>query len=109
MSVPGTASNPLYTEHNTIGTATTGAGSNAPTGTSAQVVAANTSRRGLSIVNTGTVDVSLGLGATAVAGSGILLAANGGAWDGLISGVLWTGAVNAITTTGTGALGVVEV
>ena len=75
--------------------------------TSTSVIAANATRKGLSVENTGTVPISLGLGAAAVAGDDIVLEP-AGSWDGTISGTLFTGAVNAIAGSET-TLAVVEV
>lgn len=94
------------------GTATTAAApaTAAVTSTSAQAVAANTSRVGINIENVGSVDASFGLGANAAAdNSGIVIKANGGTWDGLISGRLWTGAVNAKTPSGSTTLAIQEI
>lgn len=86
-----------------------GAGANPPSATSSLTVAANAARKGLNIENTGNADVSLGLGTAAIAGQGIVLKAGGGTWDGLISSVLWTGAVNSVTASGTSStLAVIE-
>jgi hypothetical protein len=75
---------------------------------SGQVLAANAARKGCAVVNTGTVPIYLGLGQTPTGTAyHIVLPACGNAndgssarWDGTISGVLWTGAVNAICTGG---------
>lgn len=74
--------------------------------TSAQALAANASRKGCCVVNTGTTVLKLGLGQTPTqTGYHISLPACGNAddgssnrWDGTISGVLWTGAVNIISS-----------
>lgn len=76
--------------------------------TSTSVLAANPSRKGSEFENTGTTTISLGLGNAAVAGDDIVLAPSG-AWNGLISGVLWLGSVNAISSAAGGTLAVVEV
>ncbi len=69
--------------------------------TSAQIVAANTSRSGLVLINTSSNrTISLGLGATAVAGSGIVLYP-GGAWT-MDDFTVTTAAINAIAS-GAGA------
>ena len=47
------------------------------TGTSSLVVPANTSRKGLVIINLGTINVSFGCGAAAALNSGITLTPNG--------------------------------
>lgn len=75
-------------------------------GASVQVLAANPNRKGLSIV-AGAAAVSLGLGAVAIVGDDITLAANG-SWDGMIGPVLWRGEVTAIAGEAT-KIAVVEV
>lgn len=97
----------VVTDVATLSTASTPATA-AVTSTSAEAVAANASREALSIVNIGTADVYLGLGAAALDNKGIVLLANGGSWDGLISGKLWTGQVRAKTASGTSTLAVQE-
>lgn len=96
-----------------VGSATAGSASApataAVTSTSAEAVATNSSRTGISIVNVGASDVFLGLGAAAEDNKGICLKANGGSWDGLISGRLWTGQVRAKTASGTSTLAVQEI
>lgn len=84
------------------------AGVSVTTSTTA-VLASVATRKGCQIVNTGTAGVTLTLGATAVAKQGIWLAANGGAWDGMIGPCLWTGIVNAISDSGTNVVTVVAV
>lgn len=74
---------------------------------SAEVIGPNPRRNGLSIVNGGESNVSLGLGAEAVSGDDIVLIP-GGSWDGRISGVLWRGAVNAVSAKAS-SLAVVEI
>lgn len=84
--------------------------------TSVQVIAANASRKGLSIQNTGTTVLKLGLGQTPTQTAyHIALRAGGAAddgsserWDGTISGVVWTGAVNAISPSAGGTVVVTE-
>jgi hypothetical protein len=71
------------------------------------VLAKNGSRKGLSIQNTGSVNVSLGLGLVAIAGHDVVLEP-GGSWDGTIGTVLWRGQVNAIAGAAS-TLAVVEV
>jgi hypothetical protein len=71
---------------------------------SSQILAANGSRKGCHVKNTGTTTLYLGLGQTptntayhiALPTSGNNNDGFGGDWDGTISGVLWTGTVNAI-------------
>lgn len=65
------------------------------TATSSQAVAANSSRKGLVIINTGANIVSLGLGTTAVYGKGITLNANGGTWE-MDEYSFCTNAINAV-------------
>lgn len=120
MTVPGTQGNALYVRNDssapvvveseaaTIATASTAATA-AVTSSSAEAVATNASRRGISVVNIGAADVYLGLGAAAQDNKGITLLANGGSWDGLISGVLWTGQIRAKTASGTSTLAVQEI
>lgn len=62
---------------------------------SAQALAANASRKGLTIVNTSPNQVSLGLGAVAVLGSGITLMPSGGVWE-MDGPTCTTAAINAI-------------
>lgn len=77
---------------------------------SGQILAANAARKGCAVQNTGTTTLYLGLGQTpTVTAYHIALPACGthddgssSRWDGTISGVVWTGAVNAI---GSGAGG----
>jgi hypothetical protein len=79
----------------------------AVSGTSAQVLAGNGFRVYAAIVNDGANVVYLGLGEAAVAGEGIRLNASGGSYE-INSQNLYLGAVNAITTSGTSTLTVVE-
>ena len=67
------------------------------TGSSSQVVASNTSRKGLVIINLGTVNVSFGCGATAALNSGITLTPNG-TWV-MDQFTFTTLAINAICST----------
>lgn len=96
----GTAvSEPLTLTH-TAATATTSTG---------EMLAANTSRRYALIQNVGSTPVFLKVGAAAVANQGIMLAANGGAYEmSAAFGNLATGAVNGITSTGSAAVTVSE-
>lgn len=76
---------------------------------SGAVLAANNLRRYALIVNDGTVDVYIKLGATAVANQGIRINANGGSYA--ISPEydnLFKGAINGITGTGTATMLVTE-
>jgi len=50
------------------------------TAASSVVVAANTARTKMVIINTGSVSVYFGIGQAAVVGSGIMLTASGGTW-----------------------------
>ena len=62
---------------------------------SGQLLAANTSRMGLTLVNTSVNTISIGIGATAVLNSGITLNASGGTW--VMDEVTFsTAAINAI-------------
>ena len=61
---------------------------------SGQIVAANSSRKGLVLINTSNEYISLGLGATAVLYSGITLAPDGAFT--MTAQTLTTGAINAI-------------
>ena len=63
--------------------------------TSGAAVASNAARRGLVLTNTSTNLISLGLGATAVLGSGITLNASGGVWV-MDEFTFTTAAINAI-------------
>lgn len=75
---------------------------------SAQVVALNASRTGLVITNThATSWLYLGIGATAVVGSGIALAPNGGCWT-MDAFTISTAAVNGIASAGTITVAVQE-
>lgn len=56
----------------------------------------NPRRIGLSLINVGSNGCTIGLGSVAKQYEGIYLAANGGEWDGIISKVLWIGALSAI-------------
>jgi hypothetical protein len=86
-------------------------------GTSAgSILASNGSRKGCSVQNTGTTVIKLGLGANP-SGTAyhIALRAGGGSddgsserWDGTISGVLWQGAVDAISSAAGGTCVVTE-
>ena len=81
----------------------------AMTGSSAAVLATNQGRKYALIVNDGSVDCYLNLGATAVAHEGIRVNANGGSYE--ISrtvGNLFTGAINGILVSGTATLLVTE-
>lgn len=76
---------------------------------SGTVLAANTNRRYALIINDGTVDVYIKLGATAVANQGIRLNANGGFYElGPSTGNLFHGAINGITASGTSTVLVTE-
>jgi hypothetical protein len=76
--------------------------------TSTEVLPANLGRQGLSIVNTGTTNMYLGLGKAAVLKEGILLEP-GGSWDGVDGDELWTGSVFGIAETGQESATVIEV
>lgn len=84
---------------------------NAPataTATSSDSVAlsANASRTGLVITNVGTVNVFFGMGVAAVANSGLALAANG-TWV-MDRYTFYSGAIHAITASGSAALAIQE-
>ena len=84
--------------------------------TSGSILAANGARKGCSVQNVGTVPVLLGFGQVPTATAYHLALPAGGSsndgssqpWDGTFSGVLWQGAVNAITAAGGGAVVVTE-
>ena len=84
--------------------------------TSGSILAANGARKGCSVQNVGTVPVLLGFGQVPTATAYHLALPAGGSsndgssqpWDGTVSGVLWQGAVNAITAAGGGAVVVTE-
>jgi hypothetical protein len=80
-----------------------------PTTSSGSVLTSNASRKYALLINIGSVDVWIKLGATAVASQGIPLYANGGFYE--ISSAnrnLYTGVINGITASGTGSLVVTE-
>lgn len=78
------------------------------TTTSAAVIATNANRTGLVITNThATSWLYLGIGATAVVGSGIALAPNGGCWT-MDAHTFSTAAVNGIASAGTITVAVQE-
>ena len=64
--------------------------------TTTVVIAENLQRQGLEVVNGSSQPVYLYPGKAAVEGEGMYLAANGGSWNGIIGGMVWTGAVNGI-------------
>lgn len=73
------------------------------TTTSSTILAANFNRKEALIINTGTVDVFLSRGGTAVVGRGIVLKAGGSAYE--INGSnLYRGAINAISSAATSLL-----
>lgn len=76
--------------------------------TSTTILAANTTRRFVAIVNDSDTDIYLALGAAAVASAGIRLNANGGSLE-LLSADMYRGAINGIhAATGTKRVTVVE-
>ena len=79
------------------------------TATSGTALAANNLRRGVIIVNDGATKcyISLNSGAAAVAGQGIMLAANGGAYTSDFT-QLYRGAITAITASSTTTLDITE-
>lgn len=77
---------------------------------SVTVIGPNPFRRGLSIVNLGPAIVFLTLGdQAAVVNTALALSASLGSWDGRLSGCLWMGSVQAISSAGGNTIGVVEV
>lgn len=74
---------------------------------SGTIVASNSSRKGLAIVNTSANTVSLGLGAAAVLNSGITLNASGGSFL-MTEYSFSTGAVNAIASAGSSNVAIQE-
>lgn len=100
LDASGSPSGTALTLTHTTATATTGSGA---------MLAANTSRRYALIQNVGSTPVFLKVGAAAVASQGIMLAANGGAYEmSAAFGNLATGAVNGITSTGSAVVTVTE-
>ena len=76
--------------------------------TSGQVVASNTSRKGLAIINLSTNVISLGFGAnTAVLNSGITLTQYGSVWETSEYDFV-TSAVNAIASLGSSVISIQE-
>lgn len=78
---------------------------------SVSVIAAHGFRLGLEITNDSTdpaAVIYLGFDGTANIGTGIMLAPNGGSWDGNHSDTLWMGAVTAICAIAGGHLAVSE-
>lgn len=79
------------------------------TTTTGAMLAANTDRQYALIQNVGAAPVFLKVGAVAVANQGIMLQANGGAYEmSAAAGNLATGAVNGITASGSSAVTVTE-
>ena len=76
------------------------------TTTSGTVAAANASRKGIVLVNLGQVNVSFGIGVTAVYGQGLTLTPNG-TWE-MKEYTYSPAAITAITQSGTAALSVQE-
>lgn len=74
--------------------------------TSAQVIGANGTRKGLVLSNTSAANIFLGLGASAVVGSGIWLA-SGAVWV-MQAETLTQGAINAIADAPNSNLGIQE-
>ena len=74
---------------------------------SAQAVAANTSRTGLVLINTSTARISLAFGTSAVLYSGITLNASGGTFE-MDEFMFDTGAVHAIASAAGANLGIQE-
>lgn len=71
------------------------------------VLPANANRKYALIINNSTVDVTICLGAVATLNVGIILKANGGAYE-INNSNLYTGAISAIAASATGALAVTE-
>jgi hypothetical protein len=79
------------------------------TTTTGAMLASNGSRKYALLVNDGSVDVYLKIGASAVANQGIRLLANGGNYEiSAALGNLFTGAINGITATGSATVLVTE-
>lgn len=75
--------------------------------TTTVLLAANASRKGLVIVNTGVKDIFIGIGASAVLNQGIYLVANGGTWV-MDDYTFTTQAINGITTSSTSNISIQE-
>jgi hypothetical protein len=75
---------------------------------SKEVLKANENRNGCQFVNISSNAIYLGLGKTAKAEEGILIAKEGGSWNGMIGPMVWTGSVTAIASSNS-TLTVVEV
>jgi hypothetical protein len=83
---------------------------------SVSILAANASRKGCSVQNTGTTRILLGLGQTptgtayhvALPACGTSNDGSSPRWDGTISGVVWTGTINGIGSAGGGTVVVTE-
>ena len=83
--------------------------SNVSVGTSSTaIVAANTARRYLVLVNSGSYPVFLGIGATAVADKGIYLAPSGGSYE-INEHNLFVKGINGIAVGGSSNVTVTEV
>lgn len=80
------------------------------------ILAANANRKGCSVKNTGTTVIKLALGQTpsqtvyhiSLPAGGAADDGAGGFWDGTISGVVWTGAISAISSGAGGTCVVTE-
>jgi len=91
-----------------INTFENGTNSNATVTTSnTVVVASNTARKYLCLVNSGSNPVFLGLGATAVADKGVYLAPNGGSFE-INTDNLFIGAINGIAVGGSSNVTIFE-
>jgi hypothetical protein len=83
---------------------------------SGQILAANAARKGSAVQNTGTTRIFLGLGAAptttayhiALPACGVANDGSSPAWDGTFSGVVWQGAVYAISSGAGGTCVVTE-
>jgi hypothetical protein len=71
------------------------------------LLAADPQRRYAILCNTGTTDCFLAIGTAAIAGSGILLKANGGSYE-LLAQNLTHAAVSAITSAGSTTVSIQE-
>jgi len=75
-------------------------------GSSTTLLAANTNRRYIGVVNTGSSDIRIRFNQAATTGTGIQLKASGGAI--VFDRVVPTGALNAISESGTNTVSVTE-
>ncbi len=102
----GTGAQHVIVDANAITTVT--AATVAVSTTSSTALAANTNRKNATFVNNGAADVTIRRGAgPAAAGAGIVLKANGGAYE-IDSRNLYKGVVTCITASGTSSLAIEE-